>query len=1716
MAFVRGVYEIHYMNEKRVEKIYVFGEDGIDTETFKYIPQMIYPDDTVETLKWKIQKYCNILPESKETEIYLYGKNEVDIDIYRIYNKLTLGGKSKLTKRILSYFLLNNSVSREEVGSLEDKEYSVTDIATLLPGKKMGELFSIGQRIDVSNKNQYLINPFDLIDLELIFKSTKDIVHLNNNLIMNEVSQVNERTVIYMCLREDVLKFKIKDKIDIGHVTKTYFYTPRSTASRIDDVVMSANNEMIRGFYKYYRETQLKYKKTPPVEPPTFNFINFTVFQPIIQLVPLDTIFRLIHASKKYPVIKFNTLKKTENLYRLYADKVSTTGKRLPYSESAGLVKKLTVDKNKTENVSVYISSEIKKIGVNVVCKFDLNGSITIDAKFSRSIILENANAIISELVNPVFDFIRFFLEKNGYEMKLFKGIEDDNIEINHMTCVYTFKTDKQVRIKPLPRQLDVAFATTTAINDNLLITRFKRISNYTTPESDIEAFINDIFDEDKPEGDIISELVERFGYSVERCTLALSEFKRNMETISEKSTDVSFYKNNPGFLTNITKGVGDNAVDVTFENVNNKNYLNTLPIYVNAINVYININTNAPRAKEPIVVENPIVVEKPIVVENPQINNELDELMNELMDLSGGSGRGKTQTILPEYDHNIKLGYPNILQTRMEQVDPSIKNKEYSSKCQWRDRRIPVVIDQEQKDAIVKKDSALPANEKSYRGILQYNSDPASKKKLYYICPRYWDIANQRSLTETEAKSGNYGNIVSEEDIGGRARMRKGDNILELNGPYHKNGKKGDTSYTHLIPGFLKSNEEGVCLPCCFKGQTKNTIEMQKKCAPPENEPDTSNSDPKTKINTSHIIGADRYPIQPTQRGFLPEPIQKLLQPNEKQCNSVFNEMPNQTCLVRFGVERSTTQSFIACIADIHAYLNTSGVETKKVQTIIQFKKLISRAITEERFKTLQNGNLINIFASKEDVGRKPLKFEEKAALSFKNFLDFLKDDDIVIDYKYLWEAICNPNPALFKEGLNMVILESNNNKVLVQCPTNYYARNVFDPSRGTIVISMHKSSDGKYTVFEPIYKLYKNKLSAIFGLEFGQGIDKPLLSIVAALKDKCLPVPDINVETAPYTFGRNIILDKLSYELDLILYKILFQIMNNDGQIIGVIAENTENSKHVSGFVPCAPSAYNPSVKIIMSNNHKSLSQWTMSYKDTRRFLNDIYIKSVEKIPCKPYHEVVKDTMLIGLVTITNQFVDVVHEEIEESIKKKDKGGKDELNVRMIDDKMNSNDVDEERISYIRDTHLENDFYNAFRNIIKLFLNNISNKPVLDAILDIKKNKDNYDTKMNELVALIKTNLANHTSFKMIVPNGSDIRNCSTIPIGKCGDNKNCEVINNTCINIFPLKNLIDPTKENEKIYYAKIADEILRYEHISNFLTNPNSFMLLTNVDYDLNEDEIILQQSVIVGEYLKGEIVSDQNKYIINNARDTAIPENQPKELAEVQADFNLKNTFLPNTDCIVPFSKIPGDKPNRLDFLTSTIKTKFNNEVLVLKYGDNTSACTFNLIMTLLKDTRISYDDIKLLLVNLYKYEFYINSDAVNRALSPRKPLAKISDIKTIILSDVYKATIADYWLVARHYKLSIVFLTGDITTKKVKIVVTRPRETHSGFYYFIPVDGSSFSLLLNYKKETSGKQNSGDEMNPHKIKETDLTAKFKEEINDYDLPETLDDFIKAL
>jgi len=149
--------------------------------------------------------------------------------------------------------------------------------------------------------------------------------------------------------------------------------------------------------------------------------------------------------------------------------------------------------------------------------------------------------------------------------------------------------------------------------------------------------------------------------------------------------------------------------------------------------------------------------------------------------------------------------------------------------------------------------------------------------------------------------------------------------------------------------------------------------------------------------------------------------------------------------------------------------------------------------------FISLQNGSLITNFKNKkinydtkiEDVYKntkiyKVVDLNDKnqknyliqVISAYENFINYLKNDNIVIDYTYLWDLICLPNKNLFKDGLNLIILEMNENDITnninLICPTNHYSSELFDINRNTAILI----KNGNY--YEPIYAV-EDKIKSI-----------------------------------------------------------------------------------------------------------------------------------------------------------------------------------------------------------------------------------------------------------------------------------------------------------------------------------------------------------------------------------------------------------------------------------------------------------------------------------------------------------------------------------------------------------------------------------------------------------------------------------------------------------
>lgn len=273
----------------------------------------------------------------------------------------------------------------------------------------------------------------------------------------------------------------------------------------------------------------------------------------------------------------------------------------------------------------------------------------------------------------------------------------------------------------------------------------------------------------------------------------------------------------------------------------------------------------------------------------------------------------------------------------------------------------------------------------------------------------------------------------------------------------------------------------------------------------------------------------------------------------------------------------------------------------------------------------------------------------------SFENFINFLKDDHIIIDYTYLWDIICEMT------GFNLIILEipdnDSTNNVNFICPTNHYATELYNPDKESIFLIKRDN------FYEPIYqcinnstqvlkKTAKKEPSMFTQLElsvkktFKQN-DPNISKIMKDIFEKvivpfistCRPLPSISPKI--YRFKKPILLGHLINELNELKYTIKFQVINFNNKVIGllVLHEHEVSGKKIKsgGFIPCFPSSINSRYETILINDDTIYK----NYSNTLSFLTDVFEKSNGRIPCAPKIKVIEDEFVVGIITETNQFI-------------------------------------------------------------------------------------------------------------------------------------------------------------------------------------------------------------------------------------------------------------------------------------------------------------------------------------------------------------------------------------------------------------------------------------------------------------------------------------------
>jgi hypothetical protein len=1092
-----------------------------------------------------------------------------------------------------------------------------------------------------------------------------------------------------------------------------------------------------------------------------------------------------------------------------------------------------------------------------------------------------------------------------------------------------------------------------------------------------------------------------------------------------------------------------------------------------------------------------------------------------------------------------MKLNKPYYFQTMIEKKDPILIIKEdtpeynsYSRTCLSDKRRQPVILTDTQLNNINKEQPGFLRDQ----DVLKYGSD--EKHQFNYICPRYWclknnTIINPEDLKQVKGKDGKMELIHN---------PKKGPSCGKVLPKSEKEVKPGyyiyefnDEGYPGLIPN---KHPKGLCLPCCFKNyNTQGRIKAKEGCLKQENKNNKSEKE-KSNVNKGeeYILGPDKFPLEERRWGYLPGEIQTILHEVNADCQvSKTNTAikPDHPCLLRHGVELSKKQSFVAAISDI-LYYGKKNIddENKSILSISDMKKKIIQAINIDSFIKYQNGNLVLNF---QDINRKididkyknsnlvskinmanpaEVSYITKVISAFENFQSFLSDDEAIIDHTYLWDIISMPNEQLFKNGVNIVIFQLPNdditNNVQLLCPTNHYSSEFYQARKPTILLI---KEDGYY---EPIYSYLTTSLKNGKKLKVSKEFKEydPHLSETMRAVFKRLIKPFFEMICRPldsmpnvYKAKRPLLLYDLVQKLDTYGYKIKKLVMNFNNKIIGLIAEEPGMSDK-RGFIPCYPSALNELKKELDYVFMNNIDLWN-TYDETISFLNNIDKKTSKRrefadIPCKPIFKIVEDEMVVGVLTNTNQFI-----QISEPISPDEINSKNDLPSITDEDyivnskakHMQASDieittqqtVDKEREDYIKKIKLETSFYNVFRNTVRALMNNYENIKIREKIEDeMLKEYTIYSDKLKNINVLLRELIGNKIQFigdvnyyKLI----NEVSTCIVKDKDKCKDTPNLCVSteNGVCNLILPERNLIT-NKENEPIYYGRMSDELIRYNRIKSFMMQPQTYLSFGNIGYNLRENEIILIQSSLTQDYFDNLIPSAINKYTKYNSYDETEPiisQVYENRIQSIDNAVGIQN----EQEC--------SKKSN--DHITSGLWKKcFPKNYTEDEYGNNNS-CTFNFIIDLIASkTGETYkmNDIKNQLYDEYKKYIDNHQDKILDILitEGKKTLGdQVNGLPgslsfaNFIYTDNYFLTTLDLWLIVNRYKIPTIFICqkcilqtnyekkefvgyGDKDDEFAFIIIPSFRYEHVPNFKIVKSNEGSYFISLNKLNNTCVKR----------------------------------------
>jgi hypothetical protein len=765
-------------------------------------------------------------------------------------------------------------------------------------------------------------------------------------------------------------------------------------------------------------------------------------------------------------------------------------------------------------------------------------------------------------------------------------------------------------------------------------------------------------------------------------------------------------------------------------------------------------------------------------------------------------------------------------------------KNKDqvqYSRCCQSNDQ--PVVLDYDPSiNPRIKRES--------YSYTYEYSSDPELMKR-WYICPKIWcpyceipiyeNDVDRRTILRKKMKGDKKFCITCKCPYGDHQAFIRDDKMMnfEEEKRYLEDLKKLKTEdekrryiksmetkseFTGFPTFALQKNPRGKCLPCCSKKphniKESGKYEHYMSCRGEEVEEENKDD--------GHIYIKKSIPVDRNRFGILTSEVARIL-------NTIADagSLGMKSGYFRRGIKQSDKLSFLNAMSDIISCEKSNPIPVEKIQ------KNLNDKLTEDLFKSLYAGNLVQIFIDKT-----------KNTTSFENFKHFLQQQEQQVNHTYLWDYVQRPG-ILYEDGVNLFIFEDN----LLLCPKGEDVKEFYDMNKKNVILFKHKH------MYEPVVYLDGDgkggKMKCLFDSSRPE-IRKLHEIVMNGCGEQGMIRWDEVLQNTIKKYGldqRQMVLG-LGDSLMITLEKILTSIKQNDLKtsfIPTIQYIDGYNKVYAIGlkngvFLPVRPS------KLYLELPYEEVVDLTklkyLNYEDTKRYLMEISEKT--GMTCKISEKILdhssnqKRDEIIAVILENDRIVPVQSS--------KDRDSKVRVSSRVFYgdiDKYIQKSVDylpDKRIEMMNKKSYEDESYQRLRFEISRYIqlkNSRDWKKKLMEIIDDEgmtlhqKRRRLFDilqTLVRKLVVIgdRQMDIVGYQKPNKRVPcfqrskNKNENHQSGQL---SCQDDSHCIVEGGECKLFMYRKNLVDKGRDNEIFYVDRIIEELLRYPLKRNEILHDN---------------------------------------------------------------------------------------------------------------------------------------------------------------------------------------------------------------------------------------------------------------------------------------------------